>query len=175
MIRKEEPQAAAEWVAVDALSAWKDNPRDNEAAIDRVAASIKRFGFGAPIVARRQGLEVIAGHTRLAAAIRLGLEQVPVRLLDLSETEAHALALADNKLSELAEWDDAKLNAVLRELSAADVDVASLGWSETEMSAMLDDICVDDVKWKEFDEGVGDDAPAGKQTKCPHCGETFDA
>ena len=70
-----------------------------------MAKSIKRFGFGAPIVARRADDEVIAGHTRLAAAVALGLTKVPVRFLDLDPADAHLLALADNKLNEHASWE----------------------------------------------------------------------
>jgi site-specific DNA-methyltransferase (adenine-specific) len=108
---------AVEWVAVSALVPWAGNPRDNAAAVPGVKASIERFGFGAPVVARRADGEVIAGHTRLQAAIDLGLSEVPVRWLDLSADDAHALALADNKLGELAEWD----------ASALDVAIAAAG------------------------------------------------
>ena len=54
----------SEWVNVDALVPWESNPRINDGAVADVAASIKRFGFGAPIIARRQDNMVIAGHTR---------------------------------------------------------------------------------------------------------------
>jgi ParB-like chromosome segregation protein Spo0J len=119
---------AAEWVAVSALKAWDRNPRHNADAIPKVEASIRRFGFAAPIVARRDGT-IIAGHTRWEAAKRLCLEVVPVRFLDLDDTEAMALALADNKLSEIAGWDaDA-----LRELSR-EVDLTEIGWGELEVA-----------------------------------------
>jgi len=107
---------AVEMVAIDRLVPWADNPRDNAAAVAGVAASIERFGFGAPIVARSANGEVIAGHTRLLAARELGLAVVPVRWLDLSADEAHALALADNKLAEAAEWDGSALEAALASL-----------------------------------------------------------
>ena len=64
-------EAAAEWVAPKDLVPWKDNPRINEHAIDKVAASIERFGFGTPIVARKSDGRIIAGHTRREAALRL--------------------------------------------------------------------------------------------------------
>src|SRR5689334_6363342 len=110
-------EAAAEWVPVGELLPWKDNPRHNERAVAPVAASIRRFGFGAPILARRENQQVIAGHTRLLAAIQLGLERVPVRYLDLDPADAHLLALADNKTAELADWDDEVLGAVLADLA----------------------------------------------------------
>ena len=86
--------SAAEYVPVADLRPWVKNPRKNDPAVKAVADSIRRFGFGAPLLARRENGEVIAGHTRLKAAIKLGLTEVPVRYLDLSESEAHALALA---------------------------------------------------------------------------------
>ena len=76
-------EAAAIWEDITKLVPWDDNPRDNKRAIQSVADSIKRFGFGAPIIARKADQMVIAGHTRLAAAKVLNLEKVPVRYLDL--------------------------------------------------------------------------------------------
>lgn len=128
---------AAEYVAVASLRPWAKNPRKNDPAVKAVADSIKRFGFGAPLIARRENGEIIAGHTRLKAAIKLGLTEVPVRYLDLSEAEAHALALADNKVGELAEWDDAVLAEVLRDLTAADVSMDGLGFSSKELDALI--------------------------------------
>lgn len=130
--------AAAEWVAIDKLRPWVKNPRRNDPAVKAVADSIRRFGFGSPIIARRENDEVIAGHTRIKAAIKLGLAEVPVRYLDLTEAEAHALALADNKVSEIAEWDNAALAEILREMAEDSVDIASLGWSDEELRALID-------------------------------------
>jgi len=117
-------EAAAEWVAIDAIHAWKDNPRKNGKAIGEVAKSIRRFGFGAPILARRNG-EIIAGHTRWEAAKKLGLDRVPVRFLDLDPAEAHLLALADNKLGEVADWDDERLAAIVNLMQSEGVDVTT--------------------------------------------------
>jgi hypothetical protein len=64
--------AAAEYVPVEALRPWVKNPRRNDPAVAAVTDSIKRFGFGAPILARRENGEVIAGHTRLKAAVQPG-------------------------------------------------------------------------------------------------------
>jgi ParB-like chromosome segregation protein Spo0J len=130
---------AAEYVAVALLRPWAKNPRKNDPAVKAVADSIKRFGFGAPLIARRENGEIIAGHTRLKAAIKLGLAEVPVRYLDLSEAEAHALALADNKVGELAEWDDAALADVLRDLMTADVSMDGLGFTTAEINALIGD------------------------------------
>ena len=117
---------AAIWVGIDEVVPWEKNPRKNDSAVDGVAKSIQRFGFGAPILARLADGVVIAGHTRLKAAKKLGLDKVPVRYLNVDPAEAHALALADNRLGEIAEWDDAVLADVLRELAEAGVSVDGL-------------------------------------------------
>ena len=166
---------AAEYVAVASLRPWAKNPRKNDPAVKAVADSIKRFGFGAPLIARRENGEIIAGHTRLKAAITLGLTEVPVRYLDLSEAEAHALALADNRVGEIANWDGEALAEVLRELDASGASIGGLGWDSSELDALIDKVSVQDVKWKEFDETIGEDAPSGREVKCPHCGEVFSA
>src|ERR1019366_4100690 len=113
---------AAEWVEIDALIPWVKNPRNNDPAVDKVAASIEEFGFGAPLIVRRENGEVIGGHTRLKAAIKIGITHVPVRYMDLTEKQAHALALADNKLGEVAEWDDKMLANVFMELAQDGVE-----------------------------------------------------
>lgn len=137
MTTKQGGEVAAVMVPVAALRPWVKNPRKNDPAVDSVAASIKRFGFGAPIVARLEDGEVIAGHTRLKAAIRLGLSSVPVRYLDLTPEEARAYALADNKLGELAEWDTVGLVDVIREIGASGTPLDGLGWGGEDLDKML--------------------------------------
>lgn len=136
--------SAAEYVPVADLRPWVKNPRKNDSAVKAVADSIRRFGFGAPLLARRENGEIIAGHTRLKAAVKLGLAEVPVRYLDLSESEAHALALADNKVGELAEWDDAALAEVLRGLADADASMEALGFTDDEIKALIGDSALHD-------------------------------
>lgn len=126
----------AKMVLIRDLTPWAKNPRKNDPAVDAVADSIRRFGFASPILARLADGRVIAGHTRLKAAIKLGMEAVPVRYLDLDDDAANALALADNKLGELAEWDDAALAEILSGLGD---DAKGLGWSDDEIAAMLAD------------------------------------
>ena len=124
----EQQEPAAVWLPIGDLKPWDKNPRKNDGAVASVAESIKRFGFGAPIVARLADHSIIAGHTRWLAARKLGLAQVPVRLVDLDPADAQLLALADNKLGEIAEWDDARLAQVLADLKAQDADLAASGF-----------------------------------------------
>lgn len=89
---------------VDELIPYINNPRDNENAVDAVASSIKNFGFKVPIVIDSEN-EIVNGHTRLKAAKKLGIEEVPCIVADdLSEAQIKAFRLADNKVSELADW-----------------------------------------------------------------------
>lgn len=135
------PEPAAVWVDIKSLKPWDRNPRKNQAAVAPVAASMKRFGFGAPILARRADGEIIAGHTRILAAESLGLTRVPVRYLDLDPADAHLLALADNKLNEKAEWDDAEVARILSEYGLEDAALA--GWDSAELDKMAADIAGD--------------------------------
>lgn len=131
-------EAAAVWVDVAELRPWANNPRDNRKAIDEVAKSIRRFGWGSPIVANKRDGEIIAGHTRFAAAQKLKLDKVPVRWLDLDPADAHALALADNKVGEIATWDDEKLREVLQELQQFDESlIADTGFDVDELDELI--------------------------------------
>ena len=124
------------YVPVSELVPWDQNPRLNESAVDEVAKSIKRFGFASPIIARTADNMVIAGHTRLLAAKKIGLKSVPVRFMDLDLNDAQLLALADNKIGEIADWDETKLKDILASLD--DQDLSGLGWSDDELDALID-------------------------------------
>lgn len=131
-------KAAAVYVPIANLKPWARNPRKNDHAVAAVVESIRRFGFGAPLLARKATGEIIAGHTRLKAAAKIGLTEVPVRYLDLSESEAHALALADNKVGEVAEWDAGELACILRDMERDEVSLDGLGWDEETLRAIID-------------------------------------
>ncbi len=132
-----ESEPAATWVDVSDLTPWADNPRKNDGRpVEAVADSIKRFGFAAPIIARQEDGMVIAGHTRLKAAIKLGLDRVPVRYLDLDPADSRLLALADNKVGELAEWDDEALARIVADIDGAELALA--GFTEEDLAALVD-------------------------------------
>ena len=136
--RPQSREVAATWEPIDTIRPWGKNPRKNDGEpVERVAKSIERFGFSSPIVCRAQDRRIIAGHTRWKAAQKLGLTQVPVRFLPLDEDQAAALALADNRLTEITPWDEDGLAEVLRELEAASVDLDGLGWSSEELDALM--------------------------------------
>ena len=157
---------AAEWVDLDALHPWPDNQRENREAVKSVADSISRFGFGSPIVARLEDSTIIAGHTRLEAARLLGLDRVPVRFLDLDETSARLLAVADNKTAEIADWDDAALSTLLAEWTEQGVDLDALGFSDGELERLLDE---------QAEETEGDDdAPEVQEDVHSEHGEVYE-
>ena len=98
------------------ITPYPNNPRVNASAISSVAASIKAYGFQQPIVVDAHQV-IIAGHTRLQAAIQLGLSQIPVVIADkLSAKEAQAYRIADNRTHEFSGWDNALLNIELASL-----------------------------------------------------------
>jgi DNA modification methylase len=134
---KNASENAAEWVEIDRLHGWEKNPKKHpDAQVKDLMRSIKRFGWGAVILARPNG-EVIAGHGRLEAAKRLKMQRVPVRFLDLDPAEAHLLALADNKLTEVGEWDDALVREILASAKSDGSDITGLGWNDEEILALL--------------------------------------
>ena len=114
------------------LIPYFNNPRNNDAAVDKVAESIKQFGFQNPIIVDRENV-VIAGHTRLKAAEALGLDEIPVIVAkSLTNEQARAYRLADNKTGEFSEWDIEKLNAEIAELN--DFDLSAFGFDIDEFN-----------------------------------------
>lgn len=110
---------------IDDLTPYDNNPRLNDGAVDAVAKSIEEFGFKVPIVIDKDGV-IVAGHTRLKAAKQLAIDEIPCIIADdLSDEELKAFRLADNKVSELAEWDFDKLDA---ELADIDFDMSDFGF-----------------------------------------------
>ena len=112
---------------LDEIIPYDKNPRDNEDAVDKVAESIKSFGFKSPIILDKDHV-IICGHTRYEAAKLLDLKQVPcIIATDLTKKQAKAYRLADNKTSEFASWDMNLLNMELEDLSM-DFDMELFGF-----------------------------------------------
>ena len=117
---------------------YENNPRQNDAAVDAVAASIREFGFRQPIVVDTEGV-IICGHTRYKAALKLGLTEVPVHVAkDLTPAQIKAYRIADNKSAELADWNYELLPIELSELEGMDFDLGLLGFSQDELAKLLD-------------------------------------
>lgn len=118
---------------IDKLVPYARNARKNDGAVDAVAASLKEYGWRQPIVVDAEGV-IIAGHTRHKAARKLGMVEVPVHVaVGLSPAQVKAYRLADNKVAELATWDDALLGVELEELKGMDFDLALTGFDAGEL------------------------------------------
>ena len=132
--------------------------------VERIAQSIKEFGFVNPILADASGV-VIAGHGRLLAAKKLRLEVVPViYVTHLSDTQRRALTIADNRLGELGGgWDYPTLSAELTALSNLDLEL------DLDLDTFLDFGKNDD----EEETNSGEEEPAKTKTECPNCKHKF--
>ena len=130
-----------EYLAPSELVPYEHNPRRNDPAVGPVAESIKRFGFRQPIVIDKDNV-VVCGHTRLKAAKRLRLRQIPcVRADDLTDAEIRAYRLADNKTAELATWDEDLLNMELNLIDG--IDMTEFGFELPEPEAEEDGFDLD--------------------------------
>ena len=128
---------------VDELIPYENNPRKNDKAVEYVANSIREFGFKVPIVIDKDYI-VVSGHTRLKASKLLGLEEVPCIIADdLNEEQIKAFRLADNKVGEIAEWNNELLKEELNELFR-DFDMNRFGFP-----VQIEDIEIDDIEGEE--------------------------
>jgi len=143
---------------IDKLVPYTRNPRTHsDAQVAQIAASIAEFGFNAPILVDSKA-GIIAGHGRLLAARKLNLTEVPVIVLDhLSETQRRAYIIADNRLAELAGWNDELLAQEFSALEADGFDLSLTGFSEQELAELLRD--ADAAGTAERDEEIPE-APA---------------
>ena len=136
---------------------YENNPRKNEEAVDYVAKSIKEFGFKVPIIIDKDNI-IVTGHTRLKAAKKLGLKEVPCIMADdLTEEQIKAFRLADNKVSEVATWDFDLLNIELEDIF--DINMEEFGFSEVN----IDWDNVEDLTDENYDE------PKHNMLECPKC------
>jgi len=129
---------AVEWWPADRPVPYEGNPRViSDAAIEKVALSISEYGWRQPIVVDEAGV-IVAGHTRLLAAKKLGRETVPVHVASgLTAAQVKGLRLMDNRSAEESGWDDSLLVSELDELLALDFDLVYAGFEE-ELGAMLE-------------------------------------
>ena len=149
---------------VSELIPYANNPRHNDGAVNAVAASIKNFGFRVPIIVDKDGV-IVAGHTRLKAAQKLGLKTVPCIVADdLTPEQVKAFRLADNKVGELAGWDFEKLDLELEEL---DFDMTPFGFDDEVGEASANDIDGGgEISTDDFNDGEF-------ECTCPRCGFKF--
>ena len=141
---------------VEELVPYENNPRKNDNAVEFVANSIREFGFKVPIIIDENNI-IITGHTRLKAALKLGLKEVPCIIAsDLNEEQVNAFRLVDNKVSENALWDYEKL---VEELKSINIDMSLFDFNDQNI---------------DFNYGVEEEEAAPQEAKdfmyeCPKC------
>lgn len=153
-------------VKIENLIPYENNPRNNERAVDKVANSIKEFGFKVPIIIDKDNV-IVCGHTRYLAAKHLGISEIPcIMACDLTEQQIKAFRLADNKTAEFSSWDYDLLGYELEDI---DIDMTDFGFAETE------DIDIDEFF---VESNVKESAMVTEKVKstvtCPHCGEVIE-
>ncbi len=122
---------------IASIRPYPQNPRINAAAVDAVAASIREFGFRQPIVVDEAGV-IVVGHTRYKAALKLGLETVPVHVaVGLTPAQVMAYRIADNQTAALSSWDDDKLVRELAQLQEMNFDLALTAFSSEDLLRLL--------------------------------------
>lgn len=130
--------------ALEEIRPYEKNPRKNEPAVEKVAESLKEFGWQQPIVVDTDGV-IIAGHTRWRAARRLGMQTAPVVVAEnLTEEQVRAYRLADNKTNEFASWDIDLLDSEL--LSIDDIDMELFGFDMTAVADRAAEVQEDDYE-----------------------------
>jgi ParB-like chromosome segregation protein Spo0J len=146
-----------EYVDIDSIKPYENNPRHNEEAIPFVMNSIKEFGFKNPIIIDKNNV-IIAGHTRLESAKRLGMKEVPIiHADDLTEEQVKAFRLADNKVSEKASWNFELLDEELEDL---DINMEDFGFEDIK----IDWASVDEINENNYEK------PESEKLRCPLCG-----
>lgn len=145
-------------IKIDQIIPYDQNPRDNSAAVEKVAQSLSEFGWQQPIVVD-EDMVILAGHTRHLAALSLGMKDVPVHVASgLSEAQKKAYRIVDNKTSELAEWDKDLLKAEFAALQELDFDLQLTGFDLEEITKLAgDDLLefaadLEDLEEVDFDE-----------------------
>lgn len=150
-------------MSVNDVKEYEKNARKNDKAVDLVAESIQKYGFKNPVIVDKNNV-IVAGHTRLKAALKLGMETIPVIMADdLTEDQVKAFRLADNKTAELSTWDFDRLE---EELDAIDDEsiLAIFHKNRYEDGQQYDgEIDLEDFDDEEF------------KYVCPDCGFRFNA
>ena len=144
---------------IDKVIPYFNNPRKNM-AVEKVAMSLKEYGFQQPIVVDNN-MSIIVGHTRYEAAKSLNLEKIPVVIANISHEKAKAYRIADNKTNESSIWDYPLLNKEFSDLMDANFDLEKTGFDEDELEKIIthhkDDENaefpnIEDIQTRDFEE-----------------------
>ena len=123
---------------INSIKPYENNPRKlSDTAIEKVAMSLKEYGFRQPIVVDKD-MVIVAGHTRFRASKKLGLKNVPISIIDnLTEEQINAYRIADNRTAEESEWDNELLKMEIKELEAKDFKLDLLGFNDEQLNNIL--------------------------------------
>ena len=159
-----QPIAQIEMWSIERLVPYARNPRKNDAAVDRMCASIREFGFKIPCLVRGDG-EVVDGHLRLKAARKLEITEIPViRCDEWSEAQVKAFRLLVNRSVTWADWDEELLALELKELQEADYDLSLTGFDPGQL---------DDLMTLENEEDIGNTAPPVPESPVSRLGDLW--
>ena len=169
-------------IPLDDIKPYWRNPRKNEGAIEAVKKSIQDYGFNQPLILDAKKV-IIAGHTRYKALLELGYKDAPCVIVDLPPAKAKEYRIADNKTSELSEWDMDALIPELREIEGVasmqvffpDLDLQSL-LEDTATVAAVTTAEIEKQQEKmenRFEEHSNAVQGQYVEILCPHCGEAF--
>jgi ParB-like chromosome segregation protein Spo0J len=161
-------QLQVEWWPIEGVHPYERNPRIiSEQAIAKVADSLREYGWQQPLVVDEEGV-IIAGHTRLRAALALNLEKVPVTVArGLPPEKVAAYRLMDNRSADEAQWHFDLLQKELEELLGAEYDLALTGFDELEIATLPTS---EGIEFPEYDESVAGDVD---MITCPECGHSW--
>ena len=143
---------SVEWVSVDEVEPYDNNPRENDASVDKVVTSIGEFGWKQPIVVDSD-MVVVVGHTRLKAAKRMGMDKVPVHVAtDLTPEQVKAYRIMDNRAHDLSQWDYTRLRVELEGLDDLDFDLEATGFALEDLDFSWDPGADPDNEWQSMPE-----------------------
>lgn len=158
-----------ETVKISELKPHPKNPRVHpDSALDKLVKSIKEFGWTNPVLLSKDGF-ILAGHARVKAAQKAGLDEVPVIRLPLEGNMANAYLIADNKLQEETDWDLPRLKDILEELDVGELDIEITGFDTAEIENLMmqfNPLDLDDEKDPNKEEA--------QTMHCPKCGFEFE-
>lgn len=150
MSKTEWPASKVEMRNVSELVPYANNSRRHSPQqVDQIAASINEWGWTVPVIVDEKGM-LIAGHGRILAAQKLGIEQVPtITATGWTEAQKKAYVIADNKLALNADWNLQILTSEIDSIARLDFDITKLGFDDNELSKMFNDVegvTIDDIK-----------------------------
>ena len=155
----------------DLIPYARNSRTHSDAQVAKIASSIKEFGFLNPIITDGSN-GIVAGHGRVLAAQKLGLNELPCVEADhLTEAQKRAYVIADNRMALDAGWDAEMLKVELGDLDAAGFDLSLTGFEVGELTALFDQ--PDFAPGTEDDQGKLDEL-SPKIVQCPHCGQEYD-